>query len=122
MGKAFISQIELFHLARNCANTRKVSGRPTASNSTGLSGGLSDEKSSGDLTISLEQGRIVQIMPAMTLLAALLDTPEERTRKRVRDIAAGWIAVVVLVHLACAIVAMETWLSPDQGKHYDKSL
>lgn len=55
---------------------------------------------------SLEQRHIAQFMPAMMILAAVPDTREKGMRKRVRDIATAWFAVVALVHLAWAIATM----------------
>lgn len=53
---------------------------------------------------SLETRHHGQFMPAFLLLAAAPDTRDVATRKRVQMMALLWIAVVMLVHLAWAIV------------------
>ena len=55
---------------------------------------------------SLEQRHLAQFMPAMMILAAVPDTRERDTRKRVRIIATSWFAIVFLVHLAWTIATM----------------
>jgi hypothetical protein len=60
----------------------------------------------GVVATSLEQRHIAQFMPAMIILAAVPDTRERKTRKTVRDIAIGWFLVVVLIHIAWALVAL----------------
>ena len=53
---------------------------------------------------SLEQRHIAQFMPAFMILAALPDTREKKTRKALRTITMCWFVVVILVHLAWAIM------------------
>lgn len=55
---------------------------------------------------SLEQRHLAQFMPAFMLLAVVPDTRERATRAFVGRITAGWICVVILVHLAWAAMAM----------------
>lgn len=55
---------------------------------------------------SMEQRHLAQFMPAMMILAAVPDTREKGMRKRVRDMATGWFALVVLVHVAWAIATV----------------
>jgi len=55
---------------------------------------------------SLEQRHVAQFMPAFMILAAAPDTWDKETRKRVCEIAIAWVFLVILVHLAWAIVAM----------------
>jgi hypothetical protein len=53
---------------------------------------------------SLEQRHIAQFMPAFMILAALPDTREKRAREELRIITMWWLAAVILVHLAWAIM------------------
>ena len=53
---------------------------------------------------SLEQRHFAQFMPAFMILAALPDTREKKVRKRVQTITTWWLAMVVLVHLAWAMM------------------
>lgn len=54
---------------------------------------------------SLEQRHIAQFMPAFMILAAVPDTRERDTRRKVRDMAILWFFVVLLVHAAWALAA-----------------
>jgi len=53
---------------------------------------------------SLEQRHLAQFMPAFIVIAALPDTRETKTREEVGRIRASWLGLVVLVHLAWAVV------------------
>jgi len=53
---------------------------------------------------SLEQRHVAQFMPAFIILAALPDTRLTKTRKSLRTIVMLWFIVVILVHLAWAVM------------------
>lgn len=53
---------------------------------------------------SLEQRHIAQFLPAFMILAALANTRNKKNRKEMRTISVKWFAVVVLIHLAWAII------------------
>lgn len=57
------------------------------------------------VSTSLEQRHIAQFMPAFMILAAVPDTRERDTRRKVRDMAMVWFFVVLLVHAAWALAA-----------------
>ncbi|MBN1505720.1 MAG: hypothetical protein JW955_02680 [Sedimentisphaerales bacterium] len=53
---------------------------------------------------SLEQRHMAQFMPAFIILAAIPDTKDRDTWRRLRPIAAGWFALVILLHVAWAVM------------------
>lgn len=53
---------------------------------------------------SLETRHVAQFLPAFLILAAVPDTRDKRVFREVKQIATGWFAVVLLVHLAWAVV------------------